>query len=175
MATSNLVYDLSKLSILLVEDSSFMREIMMALLENLEVGNITSISNGEDAISELLRSTSNGMDSHSDYDVVISDWAMKPMNGLDLLKWIRTHDNEAIRFMPFIMLTAYSTMDWVTQARDWGATEFLTKPVSAQAVAKRLLTVIERPRPFIRTSNYFGPDRRRQKLPYGGTERRKGT
>jgi len=143
------------------------------MLENLEVGHITSIGNAEDAISELLISTNNGADAESEYDVIISDWAMKPMNGLDLLKWVRSHNSEAIQFMPFIMLTAYSSMDWVTTARDWGATEFLTKPVSAQAVAKRLLTVIERPRPFIRTGEYFGPDRRRQKVPFNGNNRRR--
>lgn len=167
------VYDLSKLSVLLVEDSAFMRELMVALLENLDIGEVVTTNNGEDAISELLKSTNNGEDDYSTFDVVISDWAMKPMNGLDLLKWIRSNEHEAIKFMPFVMLTAYSTMDWVTEARDWGATEFLTKPVSAKAVAKRLLTVIERPRPFIRTVDYFGPDRRRQKLPFDGEDRRK--
>ncbi|MBV6631692.1 MAG: response regulator [Alphaproteobacteria bacterium] len=169
----DVVYDLRPLSILLVEDSPFMRELMTTLLESLEVGNITTTPNGEDAMSELMLSTNNGIDSNSSYDVIISDWAMKPMSGLDLLKWVRSHDNEGIQFMPFIMLTAYSSADWVCEARDWGATEFLTKPVSAQAVARRLLNVIERPRPFIRTGDYFGPDRRRQKIDFSGQERRK--
>ncbi|MEO0391780.1 MAG: response regulator [Pseudomonadota bacterium] len=157
---------------MLVEDSAFMRELMVALLENLDIGEVITTTNGEDAISELLNSTNNGADDFSTFDVVISDWAMKPMSGLDLLKWVRSNDHDALKFMPFVMLTAYSTMDWVTTARDWGATEFLSKPVSAQAVAKRLLTVIERPRPFIRTADYFGPDRRRQKLPFNGEDRR---
>lgn len=169
----SITYDLTRLSVLLVEDSPFMRELMVALLENLDIGEVVTTSNGEDAISELLQSTNNGEDDYSTFDVVISDWAMKPMNGLDLLKWVRSNDHEAIKFMPFVMLTAYSTMDWVTTARDWGATEFLTKPVSAQAVAKRLLMVIEKPRPFIKTADYFGPDRRRQKLPFNGEDRRK--
>lgn len=169
----DVVYDLRPLSVLLVEDSPFMRELMTTLLESLEVGNITTTPNGEDAMSELLLSTNNDIDSNSSYDVIISDWAMKPMSGLDLLKWVRSHENPGIQFMPFIMLTAYSSADWVCTARDWGATEFLTKPVSAQAVARRLLNVIERPRPFIRTGDYFGPDRRRQRMDYSGPDRRK--
>jgi two-component system, chemotaxis family, chemotaxis protein CheY len=171
----DVIYDLRRLSVLLVEDSSFMRELMVALLDNLEVGEVTTAQNGEQAISELLLSTNNGIDSNSSFDVIISDWAMKPMSGLDLLKWVRGNDNEGIKFMPFIMFTAYSTADWVCTARDWGATEFLTKPVSAHAVAQRLLHVIERPRPFIRTYDYFGPDRRRKSLPYHGPDRRKAS
>lgn len=169
----DLVYDLRRLSVLLVEDSSFMRELMVALLDNLEIGEVTTAPNGEQAISELLSSTNHGIESNSTYDVIISDWAMKPMSGLDLLKWVRGNENEGIKYMPFIMFTAYSTADWVCTARDWGTTEFLTKPVSAQAVARRLLNVIERPRPFIRTYDYFGPDRRRQNTPYQGPDRRR--
>ena len=61
------------------------------------------------------------------------------------------------------------------EARDAGVTEFLVKPLSAQALHQRILSVVAHPRPFIRTPTFFGPDRRRTKAAeYTGPERRKG-
>jgi hypothetical protein len=60
-------------------------------------------------------------------------------------------------------------------ARDAGVTEFLVKPLSAKALYERILSVVLHPRPFVRTKNYFGPDRRRNSNPgYAGPERRRG-
>jgi DNA-binding response OmpR family regulator len=75
-------------------------------------------------------------------------------------------------FMPVIMLTGNTEKRHVLAARDAGATEFLAKPVTPQAIYSRLVNVIERPRPFVRTKSYFGPCRRRTVLEYGGSERR---
>lgn len=169
-------YDLSSLNILLVDDSAFMRELMGTIMNNLGVGQVISVFNGDLAMTELIATAQDNHHRVRQFDVVISDWAMKPTSGLELLKWIRNHEHVSIRYLPFIMLTAYSTADWVCRARDWGVTEFLTKPVSAQSVAQRLLSVIERPRPFIRCINYFGPDRRRHiSHGFSGPERRRGT
>jgi two-component system chemotaxis response regulator CheY len=154
-------YDLRNISVLLVEDSPFMRELMTVILDGLEIGHVVAAHHGEQAVTEIMAATEMGQNADNGFDVVISDWAMKPMSGLDLLKWVRSHDSIHIKYLPFVMLTAYSTADWVCKARDWGTTEFLTKPVSTQAVAQKLLSVIERPRPFVRSINYFGPDRRR--------------
>jgi two-component system chemotaxis response regulator CheY len=60
----------------------------------------------------------------------------------------------------------------VLAARDAGANEFMAKPFSVKGVAKRLEEVIRRPRPFIRSSVYFGPDRRRKIEEFTGEERR---
>jgi hypothetical protein len=60
-------------------------------------------------------------------------------------------------------------------ARDAGVTEFLAKPISANALYQRVLNIVANPRPFIKTKTYFGPDRRRNVNPnYNGPERRKG-
>jgi DNA-binding response OmpR family regulator len=53
----------------------------------------------------------------------------------------------------------------VVDARDAGVTEFVAKPLTAKAVLERIQAVIYRPRPFVRTPNYFGPDRRRREDP----------
>lgn len=60
------------------------------------------------------------------------------------------------------------------KARDAGMTEFLVKPFSARSMARRITMVIENPRQFVRTDDFFGPDRRRHRISnYTGQERRK--
>jgi DNA-binding response OmpR family regulator len=73
------------------------------------------------------------------------------------------------------MLTGHSEKKRVVAARDAGVTEFLAKPISAKALYHRVLNVVANPRPFVKTKNYFGPDRRRStSANYVGPERRKG-
>ena len=95
------------------------------------------------------------------------------LSGIDFLKWIRNHQSDGIRFMPFIMLTAYSDHTRVMAARDAGANEVLAKPVSVHNLVRRLLFVIETPRPFVSCPTYFGPDRRRKSIPINFPDRRK--
>ena len=72
-----------------------------------------------------------------------------------------------------VMLTAYAEKSKVEQARDSGVTEFCAKPVTATELYRKVCAVINTPRSFIRTSVYFGPDRRRRKDDnYKGNERR---
>jgi two-component system, chemotaxis family, chemotaxis protein CheY len=98
---------------------------------------------------------------------------MGPGDGLWLVRAIRASPHQATAMMPIIVLTAHSTELMVARARDAGATEFVTKPFSVKSLVSRLDEAIFRPRPFIRTADYFGPDRRRRKAdPYIGPERR---
>ena len=74
---------------------------------------------------------------------------------------------------PVILVTGYSALSRVAEARDAGVTEFLVKPFSANDLAKRIAYVINKPRDFIDCTGYFGPDRRRRKNPdYKGPFRR---
>src|SRR3546814_1685570 len=77
-------------------------------------------------------------------------------------------------FVPIIMVTAQSEEWKVMKARDAGVTEFLVKPFSAKTMARRITVVVENPRQFVRTDEFFGPDRRRHVISnYTGQERRK--
>jgi DNA-binding response OmpR family regulator len=108
-------------------------------------------------------------------DIVVTDWAMPIFDGLELAQMIRQPGANANPFTPIIMLTGHSEKKRVLAARDAGVTEFLAKPISAKALYQRILSVVVNPRPFIKTKNYFGPDRRRNANPnYAGPERRKG-
>jgi DNA-binding NtrC family response regulator len=75
--------------------------------------------------------------------------------------------------IPVIMITGHSTVRRVAEARDVGVSEFLSKPVTARGVIERINRVVENPRPFVRSGDYFGPDRRRREDPhYPGPHRR---
>lgn len=166
-------YNFSKLSVLVVEDNKFMRSLLCSILRAFEFGRILTAENGKDAQGLIGFSASAAeFGGGLAIDVVLSDWMMPQLSGLDLLKWIRGHDEETIRFLPFVMVTGYSERDRVEQARDAGVTEFLAKPLSVQEVAAKMLNVIDRPRPFVRCDGYFGPDRRRRSEPFEGSERR---
>jgi CheY-like chemotaxis protein len=106
-------------------------------------------------------------------DLIITDYAMDEMNGCDFSGLIRTGEDSPNHYVPIIMLSAYSERSRVEAARDAGVTEFCAKPVTATELYKKVVSVINTPRPFIRTSMYFGPDRRRRRNDsYKGKERR---
>ena len=109
----------------------------------------------------------------SNPDVVVLDWVMQGMSGIALAKMIRTNPMAPNPFVPVIMLSGYGSLEHVEQARDAGVNEFLAKPVSVKAILSRLISVIEHPRPYVRTKGYFGPCRRRHaRDEYRGPERR---
>jgi len=158
------MYNLERLTVLLVDDNRHMRHLMKTILRSLGVGTIAEADDGSDAL-KLLRTIP--------ADVVFTDWMMEPLDGPDLTRMVRTGSDIDNPFVPIIMLTGHSEMGRVVEARDAGVTEFLAKPVSADKVYHRLQQIIERPRTFIKTRRYTGPDRRRKAVDYTGKERRK--
>jgi two-component system chemotaxis response regulator CheY len=166
-------YNFKALSILLVDDAKPMADLLGSILKELGVGKIATHADAKKSM-ELLDSVAPIQAAGTPaIDIVISDWRMEPVSGIELLRWIRSHPSDGIRFMPFIMLTAYSDHARVMAARDAGANEVLAKPVSVHNLVRRLLAVIENPRPFVSCPTYFGPDRRRKSIPINFPDRRK--
>lgn len=157
-------FKFERLSILIVEDTAPMRKLVTSVLETLGVGNIITASDGEEGFRMFCSQNP---------DIVIADWHMVPMSGIELVHKIRHEKTSTNKMVPIVMMTGYSAMPRVAQARDTGATEFLVKPFSANDLARRIAYVINKPRDFIETSDYFGPDRRRRVLEsYKGPKRR---
>lgn len=152
-----------KLTILVAEDNKPMRSLIRDVLEALGVDFIVEAVDGTAAMKQL--------GTHA-VDIVILDWNMEPMDGLELTRQIRTSPESPDQFVPIIMLSGHTERARVLQARDAGVTEFMAKPVSVKALCARINAIIDAPRPFIRASGYFGPDRRRRVLPFNGPERR---
>ena len=104
----------------------------------------------------------------------MTDLAMQPLDGIDFVRLLRNSPDSPNPMVPVVMITGHSTMRRVSEARDVGVTEFLSKPVTARGVIERITRVVDHPRPFVRTQDYFGPDRRRRDDPnFPGPYRRK--
>lgn len=166
-------YDLSNFRVMVVEDFPFISDLMTSALKEMGVSQIFKAENGLRAKDLILNY--NAVQSSSNIDVIILDWLMPEMNGQELLKWIRNHKSDSIKFMPVIICSAYTSQEMVEKVRDLGANEAMVKPVAADKLANRILYVIDRPRPFIKTDTYFGPDRRRREMKFAGEDRRKTT
>lgn len=158
-------YNLSRLNFLMVDDNKHMRALVKSILHALGVKNVLEAGDGADAFKELR---------HFPADIIICDWSMSPLDGLDFVRMVRTGTDSPNPFVPIIMLTGHTEMHRVIEARDSGVHEFLAKPISAKKLYSRIRAIIEYPRPFIRAGLYFGPDRRRREMPnYNGPDRRK--
>lgn len=165
--------DFSRFSCLIVEDSSFLRSILMGCLNALGVHQIKVAEHGGDAIEFLKLQKLDPMKAGVlAVDMIISNWQMSPVDGMMLLRWVRRHADSPNRFAPFIMVSAFSEPARVAEARDMGVSEFVTKPFSVQTFAQKLQVAIERPRQFVHSATYFGPDRRRRTEAHSGNERR---
>lgn len=145
-------YDFSVLSVLVVEDSEHMRNLLDALLDAMGIGHVLLAKNGAEGFEVYRQELP---------DIIITDAAMEPLSGYDLTRQIRTDKSNPNPFVPIIMLSGHLEQSKIERARDTGATEYLAKPVSATTIYERIVSVIEKPRTFVRTSTYFGPDRRR--------------
>ncbi len=94
-------------------------------------------------------------------DMVITEWEMTRMNGIELTQYLRRSLDSPNRMMPIIMLTAKNDTHDIRTARDSGISEYLIKPFSAKTLMERVYAVVEDPRALILSKNFVGPDRRR--------------
>jgi two-component system chemotaxis response regulator CheY len=157
---------LSKLSVLCVDDDRITRDLLKALLHSFGFRKIFLASSPKEALATL---------SSTVIDIVLSDWRMPGMSGIEFTKKVRNLPPMlGTNFVNIIMLTGNGSEENVVQARDSGVTEYLIKPFTANDLRKRIIEVVEKPRPFIISDNYKGPSRRRKKSPPpNGIERRK--
>lgn len=144
------------LKVLLVDDNQHMRMLLIEILRAIGVQHVFEAIDGAEALT-ILRATA--------IDVVFTDLSMNGLDGLDFVRLVRRAADSPNPFVPIVMITGHSTARRVREGRDAGVNEFLTKPVTARSVIHRLTLLIENPRPFVRTEDYFGPDRRRRNDP----------
>ncbi|MEM6781421.1 MAG: response regulator [Pseudomonadota bacterium] len=166
-------YSLKAFNILLVEDYEFLQQLITGMLKSFGVGGITVCSSGDEAKGLLqVLSASRSSDTKM-VDIVLTDWMMPDGDGEELIRWMRDNKDDKIKFLPVILVSAFTDKDTIVKARDIGANEALVKPVSGEALATRILNVINYPRPYIQSPDYFGPDRRRKEQKFKGDEKRK--
>ena len=158
--------DLTELNVLLVDDCRHMRLINKSVLLALGCKKVKEAGDAAEAFKLLL---------HFPADILIVDWYMSPLDGLEFVRLVRTARDSPNPYVPIIMVSGYTEYSRITEARDAGVNEFLAKPISVSGLGNRIVSLINNERPFIRTKNYFGPCRRRKNdgAPAGIGERRK--
>jgi two-component system, chemotaxis family, chemotaxis protein CheY len=118
-------------SVLIVDDYATMRRILRNLLDQIGFKNVQEASDGAEALSKL-RSGSFG--------IVISDWNMEPMTGLQLLQEVRK--DAKLKETPFIMVTAESKTENVVTAKQAGVNNYIVKPFNAATLKQKLESVL---------------------------------
>ena len=157
-------YNFGQLHALIVDDYAPMHEIMRGILREFGLARVVEASSGTQAIQEMQ---------YFQPDVIFTDYMMEDMDGFELIQAIRAGETPANRFVPIVVVSAYTEVREILAARDMGATEFLAKPISGRLVYYRLRSIVENPREFVDAANYFGPDRRRRELELEIQNRRK--
>lgn len=115
------------MNILIVDDYKTMLRIIRNLLRQLDYLNVEEASDGAEALAKL-RSGSFGL--------VISDWNMQPMTGLQLLQEVRA--DSKLKGMPFIMITAESKTENVVAAKQAGVSNYIVKPFNAETLKEKI-------------------------------------
>jgi len=116
--------------ILIVDDSSTVRNIVRKLLTDLGFKNVDEASDGAAALTKIQK---------QHFDLVISDWNMDSMNGEELLRRVRA--DERCGNLPFIMMTADSTIDKIVQAKDLGVSCYIIKPFRAEGLQAKIMEI----------------------------------
>jgi two-component system chemotaxis response regulator CheY len=152
------------LRILVVDDNHHMRVLLTEILRAIGVRHVYEVADGTEALLAMRRQP---------MDMVITDLAMAPMDGIDFVRLLRNAADSPNTLCPVLMVSGHSSSRRVAEARDAGVNEFLAKPVTARGVLERVVEMIDHPRPYVRSSDYFGPERRRRNEPnYVGPRRR---
>lgn len=119
--------DYPSMKVLIVDDYRTMLRIVRNLLKQIGFNDIDEAIDGTDALTHIEQ---------KQYDLIISDWNMEPMSGLELLKKVRTMDN--YKDIPFIMVTAESKTENVIIAKKAGVTNYIVKPFNADTLKGKI-------------------------------------
>jgi CheY-like chemotaxis protein len=155
------------LQVLVADSNNFSRGLIGEILRSLNITNI-SRARSEEMIDAFLIDRP--------IDLILLSWEEgDSLNGLPFVRRLRKMEDDRLRRLPVVLITAGLTRQMVINGRDAGIDEFLAKPISPLAMRQRLEMVVETPRPFIDCNVYLGPCRRRKNpADYYGAKRRAG-
>jgi len=161
--------DLAPLKVLVVDDNMNVMRLICDVLRASGVGQVEGAANGLRACEMISR---------WDPQIIFSDWNMPVMGGIEMTRVIRraaiTGDRRIPNpQVPVIIVTGHRSEADVETARKAGVNEFVIKPFTPAALLSRIQLVLLKPRPFVVSADYIGPDRRRRlELSYSGPLRR---
>jgi DNA-binding response OmpR family regulator len=138
--------------VLIVDDDFHMRKVVRTMLTAIGVREIYDAGDGMAGLQAICTLAP---------DVVILDWAMPNVNGAEFVRAVRSPGSFPLPNVPIIVLTGHGERACVVDAMQLGANEYLLKPVSTKALFDRLISVLARPRPMVRSGDYYGPKPRK--------------
>jgi len=115
------------MKVLVVDDFATMRRILRNILKQIGFSNISEADDGKTALKELKKEK---------YDLVLCDWNMPEMPGIDLLKAVRSDDD--LKGLPFVMVTAEAQKENIVAAVKGGVSNYIVKPFTAETVSEKL-------------------------------------
>lgn len=121
----------TNIPILIVDDYKTMLRIIRNLLKQLNFNNVDEATDGSEALKKLREKK---------FSLVISDWNMEPMTGLQLLREVRS--DIKLKELPFIMVTAESKTENVIAAKEAGVSNYIVKPFNAETLRQKLTSVL---------------------------------
>jgi two-component system chemotaxis response regulator CheY len=121
--------------ILIIDDMQTIRDLVKSQLRSMGFGNIAEATDGEEGLQYLIKHNT----AKQHIQLVISDWNMPKMSGLELLKQVRA--NPEFATLPFVLLTSEAERDQVTEAVLAGVSQYVVKPFSAKIFEDKLKTV----------------------------------
>jgi CheY-like chemotaxis protein len=139
---------IEQLSVLVVDDNAFMRNLVRGLLSSIGVKKVYEAGDGIAAL-EVIRESSPNM--------VILDWEMPLLNGPELVRIVRSPGVFPTPDIPIIMLTGHGERWRIVEAIKLGVNEVLCKPVSAKALFDRMISILLKPRESVQVGSYYGP------------------
>lgn len=143
---------LQSLSVLIIEDSAFIRRMVRHLLLTIGINQINEAADGIEGLEAIRLMIP---------DLVLLDWEMPLLNGPELVRIVRSPGVFPTPDLPIIILSAHRERWRVIEAMRLGVNEYLVKPVSAEALQARIVGLITNPRPMVRRDGYYGPEPRR--------------
>ena len=146
--------DFDLLRFLVIDDSTHMRAVVRALLQGFGAREIYEADDGATGLEACI---------HFMPDIVLTDWVMPNLDGVELTRLIRQSGINADPYVPIIMLSSHTEQARIDKAYDAGVTQVLTKPISARALYEAIRTVVANPNAFHRDRALF-----RAQLAQGG-------
>jgi two-component system chemotaxis response regulator CheY len=119
------------MNVLIVDDYKTMLRIIRNLLKQIDFNNVEEATDGAEALSKLRA---------GNFGLVISDWNMAPMTGLELLLEVR--QDTRLKSLPFIMITAESKTENVVAAKQAGVSNYIVKPFNAETLRDKIEKVL---------------------------------
>ncbi|MBI4969845.1 MAG: response regulator [Rhodospirillales bacterium] len=142
--------DWSSLTVLVVDDHMYFRQICLSVLKGAGTGRILQAGDGAQALSLLKVQP---------VDVALIDFVMVPLDGIELCRMIRTASDSSNPYLPILLVTGHTTQKTLVEALSAGVHDFIAKPITAKSLTQRIERVIQDQVPFVRNGRYFGPDR----------------